>query len=62
MQRERIGKFTINYLPELELATVTIQGVLAPEVVHEEDDPRALEKCKQWIAEQPTDELNGGTK
>ena len=56
MIRETIERFTINYSPDLECATVTIQGILLPEVVHSEDDPDAVEKCRQWI----TSQLNGG--
>jgi len=57
MTRQTIGQFTINYEPSLEFATVTVQGILAPEVVHSEDGPQALEKCAAWAEEQ-----NGGKK
>lgn len=46
------GRYTVQFEPLLTLATVTIQGLLLPEVVHEEDGPDALARCEAWVREQ----------
>jgi hypothetical protein len=46
---ERYGRYVIVYSSILKTATVTEQGILFRVAVHEEADPKAVEKCKAWI-------------
>jgi hypothetical protein len=52
MITKQIGIYEINYVPELECATVKKPGLLIFEVVHEENGRGCYELCEEWINEQ----------
>jgi len=49
MIQKKDGKYTINYEPLLDLATVTIHGMLVPEVVHLAEGGDALRNARRGL-------------